>query len=1170
MTINFGARLLEHAYSLVAPLSEAVKDDASLVQFFGTIGWRWDENVIGIPTNRLLQVLGKLKQTANELSMYAEKNPDDLWDVVQAIQNISSGFLAFQALRDEWNPPHGLNRDLLETLAKDLLRALLDAHMLRSFSTTTAVFDFIGITTKSLEDAICTPNGQVIREARLRTQWDIQALSDLLNDPPRFARERILENEIGDVLLANAVADRVGPIVARSLRTLGVSAHYGTPGLFRFPDLDDDARETAQHLLHVAWCEPSADGQTTGLSMSAGLADLGSGLALVLLGGANVRNSWQRGYSAVNLCARASAGIVIRKDGIDVLEGESSPGASFNVSLDWKESSAPVARLGSEGGTHLQIGETHAEFALTADASGPKAEALLRAIGIELCLMLDRSDGFISAVFPKSGIIIPIELELEWSSKTGFGIHGKGPGTCFEIPLDLNILDVLHLVRFRVSLMIGERIRFEASVDAALSLGPLHLSVEGLGLQASLNASKDSGLGKFELALRPPMGIAISLETGPIVGGGYLYFDEEKQEYTGALQLEIAEKLSVSAFGLLTTKMPDGSPGYSLLILIATEFASPIQLGYGFTLSGVGGLVGANRTAATEALRAGLRTGTLGSLLFPNDAARNAPQIVSDLGTVFPPAQGRYVFGPMVRLGWGTPNLLKLDLAVILELPEPVRLLLLGRLSVVLPNERDAVVRLQLDSFGTYNFDNGDVALDAVLFDSEVAGFPVTGEMALRASFGDRPHFALAIGGFHPSFPVPSGFPALQRTSISLSNDNNPRLLLAAYLAITTNTVQFGAEVDLYAKTGPFSIEGNLGFDVLIHFDPFGLAATLDASVALKCKGKVLTSVMLDMNLTGPSPWHAWGKARFHLLFVSGSVHFDKTIGRDSPPPRPAQVELRPLLEIALREPGNWAAQLPPGEHPLVTLCDSKGSTENLVLIHPLAELQVNQRVMPLDFEIMRFGNTFPAKENKFNLEVVDFQDHIEPTTAYFAPAQFMEMSDQEKLCAPSFQKLTSGIRFGVRGFEYGEAVTNEMGYEEHFLSTTSRRELTSTRVPGGTAGFVERVASRGPAGKSQLRTSGRAKYRSPSVEGEPAGGFRLKKPLFSVADLRETAGAVRTAKAVGIAAAASDAVFSEPVGPAVFHNYASALNALHKHLEKNPEDRAWLRVASQRRGSTS
>ena len=108
--------------------------------------------------------------------------------------------------------------------------------------------------------------------------------------------------------------------------------------------------------------------------------------------------------------------------------------------------------------------------------------------------------------------------------------------------------------------------------------------------------------------------------------------------------------------------MPDGSKGFSLLISITAQGFQPIQLGLGFRLSGIGGLIGVNRTVAVDVLRAGLKKGSLDAVLFPDDPVRNAAQIVTSIRKVFPPADGRFVFGPMVVIDWGTPPVVTMDL----------------------------------------------------------------------------------------------------------------------------------------------------------------------------------------------------------------------------------------------------------------------------------------------------------------------------------------------------------------------------------------------------------------------------------------------------------------------------------------------------------------------------
>src|SRR5262249_46866584 len=149
------------------------------------------------------------------------------------------------------------------------------------------------------------------------------------------------------------------------------------------------------------------------------------------------------------------------------------------------------------------------------------------------------------------------------------------------------------------------------------------------------------------------------------------------------------------------------------------------------------------------------------------------------------------------------------DVALVLELPAPVRLMILGRLRALLPVEQAAIVRLQMDVLGEIDFDRREASADAVLVDSRLASFPLTGAMATRINGGADPSFLLAVGGFNPRFLPPPGFPRLDRVAVSLGS----ALRLDGYLAVTSNTLQFGARLDLSVVAGGFSVVGFLAFD---------------------------------------------------------------------------------------------------------------------------------------------------------------------------------------------------------------------------------------------------------------------------------------------------------------------------------------------------------------------
>jgi hypothetical protein len=70
------------------------------------------------------------------------------------------------------------------------------------------------------------------------------------------------------------------------------------------------------------------------------------------------------------------------------------------------------------------------------------------------------------------------------------------------------------------------------------------------------------------------------------------------------LELAFVGLFTIKAIGVITTKMPDGSKGFSMLLILTLEV--PIQLSFGFLLAGVGGLIGVNRTSRIDLLREGL------------------------------------------------------------------------------------------------------------------------------------------------------------------------------------------------------------------------------------------------------------------------------------------------------------------------------------------------------------------------------------------------------------------------------------------------------------------------------------------------------------------------------------------------------------------------------------
>jgi hypothetical protein len=446
----------------------------------------------------------------------------------------------------------------------------------------------------------------------------------------------------------------------------------------------------------------------------------------------------------------------------------------------------------------------------------------------------------------------------------------------------------------------------------------------------------------------------------------------------------------------------------------------------------------------------------------------------------------------MVQLEWGTPTLLTAKIAVVLEFGARLRLLVLAQIAAILPEPKNDLIRLQLDAVGVVDFDQGTAAVDASLYDSRLLRkFVLTGDMALRLKWVAPPNFAMAVGGLHPAFNPPPNFPKLERIAINLAAGDNPRIRCEAYFALTGSTIQFGARAELYASAAGFSIQGEIGFDVLIQRDPFAFLAEFFAQVQLKRGSTNLFKVRVEGALAGPRPLHVKAKATFEILWWDVSIRVDRTLVSGEPPPLPAPVDVLPLLLATLGLAGSWIARLPAGQQQGVTL---RGRPElaGEILLHPLGRLTVRQTVVPLGMDISRFGDAAPAGARRFTIGRVNPDGQTESPEVvrdFFAPAQFFEMSDDEKLSRPSFESLPAGVSLGAEGVAISASPRDWLEVPAIEFETI----IVGQEPDGGepppppdlyrlTAVLLGRQARFGAAANSSLRHTGQEKYRTTSV----------------------------------------------------------------------------------------
>jgi hypothetical protein len=1079
--------LARHLVLALQPLKVAVTDLAAFRTLLSRLAWE----VKSLPPE-YTALATNLDAALTALDgLGGDPTPAQVFGVLDKVKDL------YTALRSITNAPDGVDpAQFLEEMGLALFDLLLIDYLIEEFPSAHSALKALGIISEQFTEPTDT------RPSVLLSRFHWEEIPKVVTDPSSVLTRvygwgtddldfPALAGYLLEILVALNWPAYIGPVDEQLGRG--------------FQDAPDEASAPIEHGLKIPVLLDNIGGKEIelGLALLELPAESGkpAGIILQPLAPPEIGTSYKI-TDTLQLDVRAGSdlaqtfGVLLRPGDISVKfpfqPGTALPQPGFGLTLRYAPST-PALLLGTTGKSRLELKGAATSFNL--DVRDGKLELRLEAAPDELKLIIATAelDGFLGQLFGSSERTIPITLAARLSNRTGFNFVG---GAGFEIStspgLALGSLRVDRLDLAIKSTAGSDKppdLRVEAGVALSGALGPVSFSTEGIGLRLALVFSEgNAGPFDIQFGFMPPQGLGLSINASAVTGGGFLSFDPQKGEYSGILQLEVAETIAVKAIGLLTTRMPDGSRGFSLVIIVTVEGFAPIQLGLGFTLTAVGGLLGLNRTVMVDALRSGLKNGSLGSILFPADPIRNAPQIVSDMRAVFPPVSGRHMFGPMATICWGTPTILTLELALILELPEPVRLVILGRLQAILPDERAALVQVRMDAVGVIDFNKGDVSLDATLYDSRILEFALTGDMALRASWGAQPSFVLAIGGFNPRFMPPAGFPKLDRLALNLSSGDALRLRCEAYLALTSNTAQFGARVDLHAEGGGFTVDGYLGVDALFEFIPFGFVVDIGVGVALRYHGHLLMGIKLSGTFSGPTPWHVKGKAHFDILFFSVSVTVDHKFGLDEPAALAAAVDVLGLLVDALSDARNWSGELPAGQHPLVSF---RPQSESPTLrVHPLAALSARQRVVPLNMTIETFGNAPLSGGNRFTLEPrrsdgspgelplasALFQDS-------FAIGQFLRMSDDERLSRPSFEAKDAGIRFGTDdlAYHYDPLVDADIEYETQMVvpgqEETGEQPAPPAYVMKGA--ILDAVVATGAAGQAAIRRTGNARYRT-------------------------------------------------------------------------------------------
>ena len=287
-------------------------------------------------------------------------------------------------------------------------------------------------------------------------------------------------------------------------------------------------------------------------------------------------------------------------------------------------------------------------------------------------------------------------------------------------------------------------------------------------------------------------------------------------------------------------------------------------------MKGAGLLYASNRTTSPEAFLAGIATGDLDAILFPEDPIGKAPQYLAALGRLFPTQKDASVLGISAKFS-AFGGALTLDLGVLFDIQASLlaRLYVVAQFVGIFPRPRKGEKVDASEQAGPHlrrrrrGLGHQDRRAQPAHRPAQLAhlGGRATGGASLfhgspQADGGNRGIYIL-IGGFHPDYVPPGTKICLLRLALALKKGDHLKLEVRGYVAYTPSSVQFGLAGKIEARLYGFGIRGLLSFDVLMGFD---------GNCNIKIEVQRRASGRLPLDRGGAVRRHAFGTSSHRAL----------------------------------------------------------------------------------------------------------------------------------------------------------------------------------------------------------------------------------------------------------------------------------------------------------------
>ena len=570
--------IVEELAAAFSPLADALVSPARFSHLMALLGWRVDAQIAAVQDLHPL-----LAQNTESVA----QSEDGAGDSATAAGQLGQLFGAIQDLGSMSSaglPPTVDATAFKNELPRQLIDFLLIEHLLLRRPRIGRVLQLLGIIRLVPTTAAGTRLGYVRREVA----WE--DLAKLLSDPrPIFTNAyRWGQSDFHGVEFLRVVT-AVGQAynLSTELGTMESAAQTAFSQGATVPLPPDHKEAIARfQLVQNQHLDPSVEAgigvvllpETFSAMPGFAVVPYARGTASVDFGVAPNVQAFVR--AAASLIG--GIGLMVRPDQVPKLDagflgGPTAASAKLDAGIRVSRPDSPIVLLGQGGGSRLEAqllsiaGGVRIQTGTTPTAF---VEARAKSLALVIKPSADEADGFLAKILPQN-MRAEFDLTAGLESQRGFYFEGGG-GLEIRLPVHIE-LGPLEIQGALIGIKpTAGAIAVDLAATFKVDVSVLKGVVENIGLRLLLKMPPGGGnLGPFDLELgfRPPNGVGLSIDAGVVKGGGYLFFDFDREEYAGALELTFADFLSLKAIGLITTRMPDGSKGFSLLIIITAEFS---------------------------------------------------------------------------------------------------------------------------------------------------------------------------------------------------------------------------------------------------------------------------------------------------------------------------------------------------------------------------------------------------------------------------------------------------------------------------------------------------------------------------------------------------------------------------------------------------------------------